>query len=197
MIPTIAYIFTFIFFFNLIPAFSPPTWVILTYIEFFYHPNVLMLTLVGALAATAGRVTLALLAKKLIRNRFLRPATIKNIDTVKGKLQEHKHLTFSLFLFYALSPLPSNQLFLAYGLTDLSLKFIALPFFVGRLASYAFWAITAAQVSQQTIKNLSGRTLFIVYFFVIQILTLLTVYLFAKIDWNLLFTQHKIALMKK
>jgi hypothetical protein len=55
-------------------------------------------------------------------------------------------LTFGTFLGYALSPLPSNYLFIAYGLTSLPITFLSLPFFVGRLASYAFWMRTASTV---------------------------------------------------
>jgi len=38
---------------------------------------------------------------------------------------------------FAFSPLPSNVLFLAYGLTTAPLHLLAIPFFIGRMVSYA------------------------------------------------------------
>jgi hypothetical protein len=42
--------------------------------------------------------------------------------------------------------LPSNYLFIAYGLTSLPIAFLLIPFFVGRLVSYTFWVRTASTV---------------------------------------------------
>src|SRR5260221_50165 len=121
------YIFFIILVFNLAPAFTPPTWMLLSYIQVNYHPNFLALALIGAIAATIGRLLLAKLANRIVRDRFLSQRSTANLNVLKEKLQEHRRLTFSIFLFYAFSPLPSNQLFLAYGLTDLDLSLIVLP----------------------------------------------------------------------
>ena len=58
-------------------------------------------------------------------------------------------ITFGTFLGYSISPLPSNYLFIAYGLTSLPIAFVALPFFVGRLVSYGFWLKTASTISDR------------------------------------------------
>ena len=55
----------------------------------------------------------------------------------------------SVFLFYALSPLPSNFLFIAYGLTGLPLLRIALPFFIGRTATYSFFILSGAAAGRR------------------------------------------------
>jgi MFS family permease len=193
----LVYIFLIIFAFNLAPAFTPPTWMLLSYIQVTYHPHVLMLALVGALAATAGRLLLAKLADVIVRDRFLSPRTRANLDVVKNELQKRKELTFSIFLFYAFSPLPSNQLFLAYGLTDLSLSLIALPFFIGRFVSYLFWIVTASTVANTLASTtlLSGGFLKS-YFFIVQALTLVLVYVFTRIDWRTFFEKRKITWLK-
>lgn len=194
----ILYIFAFVFLFNLAPAFTPPTWAVLSYIEMTYHTSYLILALTGAVAATLGRLMLAKLSKVIIRDRFLSLSSIKNVDSVKEQLQKHKKLTFGIFLFYAFSPLPSNQLFLAYGLTDLNLNLIALPFFVGRFVSYLFWVVVASEVVKKTeALAFKNGSYFKSYFIIIQILTLITVYLFAKIDWHKLVTEKKISWIKK
>ncbi len=191
------YIFLIILVFNLAPAFTPPTWMLLSYIKITYHPHFLALALTGALAATIGRLLLAKLADVVIRDKFLNQQTIANLNVLKEKLQERKRLTFSIFLFYAFSPLPSNQLFLAYGLTRLDLSFIALPFFIGRFVSYTFWIVTASAVAHTLASRVLLSGGFIKsYFLIVQTLTLVLVYVFTRIDWRILFEKRKITWLK-
>lgn len=122
-------LFAIVFLLNLVPAFAPPTWMVFSYLGFrSASNNVAWLALIGAAAATLGRITLAKLSRVIIRQRFLRESTKQNIDAIREKLQGKRKLTFGVFLFYAFSPLPSNYLFIAYGLTAMELKLIALPF---------------------------------------------------------------------
>ena len=81
--------------------------------------------------------------------KLLSDAHRKNIDIVKERLEKRAVLTLSVFLFYALSPLPSNFLFIAYGLTGLPLLRIALPFFIGRTASYSFFILSGAAAGRR------------------------------------------------
>lgn len=191
------YIFLMILVFNLAPAFTPPTWMLLSYIQITYHPHFLALALVGAFAATTGRLLLAKLANLIVRERFLSQRGIANLNVVKAWLQERKKLTFSIFLFYAFSPLPSNQLFLAYGLTDLDLSLISLPFFIGRFTSYFFWIVTASTVAHTLASKVLLSGGFIKsYFLIVQALTLVLVYAFTQIDWQVLFEKKKFAWLK-
>ncbi len=190
-------VFISILLFNLAPAFTPPTWLVLSYLKVTLHPNSLLLALVGAVAATCGRLLLAGFASRILRRNFLKEKTVRNIDSLRAELQKRRGLTFSVFLFYAFSPLPSNQLFLAYGLTDLPPSLIAFPFFIGRFASYLFWITTASRFEQQVAADLFRQGGFWgLYFVVGQLLTLLMVYLFTKLDWHKLFTQKKIGWIK-
>jgi hypothetical protein len=194
----LAIIFLFVFIFNLVPVFMPPTWAVLAYFEVAYHLPVFLLALTGAVAATLGRLLLARLATWFIRDRFLSPKTIKNLDTIKQKLQQHRKISFGIFLFYAFSPFPSNQLFLAYGLTDLDLKLIAVPFFLGRLVSYSFWIYTSSAVQKRALAtSLAHGGYFKLYFVLTQILTIVVVYAFTKIDWHKLLTEKKLGWIKK
>ncbi len=191
------YTFLIILVFNLAPAFTPPTWMLLSYIQISYHPHVLALALTGALAATTGRLLLAKLAKIVVRDRFLSQRTIANLNVLKTELQKREKLTFSIFLFYAFSPLPSNQLFLAYGLTGLDLPLIALPFFIGRFTSYLFWIVTASTVAHTLASRVLLNGGFIKsYFLIVQSLTLVLVYVFTRIDWRILFEKRKITWLK-
>ena len=190
-------IFIFVFIFNLLPAFTPPTWMVLSYLQINFHPQPFVLAFTGACAATAGRLLLAKLSRVIIRNNLLSERTKTSLAALQRELEARQTLTFSLFLFYAFSPLPSNQLFLAYGLTSLRLRLVALPFFLGRLASYSFWVFTASEalhlLSAQTLKN---KTFFGGYFVLSQTLAFAVIFIFAKIDWAALLKTRKVRWLK-
>jgi membrane protein DedA with SNARE-associated domain len=132
----LAVVFAAVFGLNLLPAFAPPTWMALAAVGFTLpEMNPALVSLVGALAATLGRLALAKLSGWLVRGKLLSEAQRRNVDVIKERLKRRRALTFSVFLFYAFSPLPSNFLFIAYGLTGLPLSRIALPYFVGRTLS--------------------------------------------------------------
>lgn len=186
-------LFAIIFVLNIIPAFAPPTWLVLSFIEINYPKETpLILALIGATAATLGRVVLARMSFLIIRQKWLSDGTRRNIDAVKERLEHRSVLTSSIFLFYAFSPLPSNYLFIAYGLTALELKHVALPFFVGRLISYGFWAFTASTAAHRFILESHDVASYLnAYFIVSQFLFLAIMYALAKLDWRALFGQKK------
>jgi len=159
--------------------------------------SLLILCIFAAVASTLGRTLLALLSDKFIRNNILSTKAIKNVDFLKHYLENKKALTFSFFLLFAFSPFPSGPLFMAYGLTGLKLRIATVPFFFGRVASYTFWALTASGVSEIfDLTTLKSEIFFGGGFVLTQALVLYSVYLFIKIDWRLLFEEHKISFMK-
>ena len=163
-------IFLAVFVLNVIPIFAPPTWTVLSLIAITYESNIIVLATVGALAATLGRLTLAKLSRAIVRQKFLSDDTRTNIDAVKERLESNAKLTFSLFLFYAFSPFPSNHLFIAYGLTAFPLKLIAIPFLLGRVVSYAFFAFTASTVAHlMHYESVTSRSFFSYYFVASQL----------------------------
>jgi hypothetical protein len=187
-------LFLVVFLLNVIPAFAPPTWMVFSFIGFSYpeHERVL-LAVVGAMAATAGRLCLAKMSRAIVRRRILGETSRANIDAIKGKLEQRKKLTFSLFLFYALTPLPSNYLFIAYGLTLMDLKWIAVPFFLGRVASYSLWSFTGSAVARRIpLESTEAMPYLGVYFLVSQALLLFAVYVFTRIDWRSVLVDKKL-----
>jgi MFS family permease len=191
-------IFLVVFLLNVIPIFAPPTWSVLSFIAIRFNSNIVLLAVVGAVAATLGRLVLAKLSTVIVRRKFLSDDTRKNIDAVKERLESKKKLTFSLLLFYAFSPFPSNHLFIAYGLTALKLKLIAIPFLLGRVVSYAFWAFTASSVAQLlNYESVTSRSFFSYYFVASQLFGLLTIYVFTKIDWRRVFEEKRFSWRRK
>jgi hypothetical protein len=186
-------VFLVIFALNVVPAFAPATWTVISYISIRYGGSILALAMVGALAATAGRVVLAKLSHVLVRRKLLSDKTKDNIDAIKTNIEARRALTAGLFLFYAVCPLPSNNLFIAYGLTTMPLKLIAIPFFLGRVLSYAFWALTAGGVARGFgVEAGDIRSTFSYYFAGAQVITLLMVVAFARIDWRQLFSHKRL-----
>ena len=187
-------VFGVVFALNLLPAFAPPTWMTLSFIgltALIVHP--VTIALVGATAAMLGRVTLAKFSRVIVRQRVLSDATRQNIDTIRRGINDRKGLTFSAFLAFAFSPLPSNYLFIAYGLTALPIVFLALPFFIGRLASYTFWITTASAVGDRLdLDPVESAPYFWAYFVLSQLLLVPIIYGFTRIDWDAALSKRKL-----
>jgi len=187
-------LFLAVFLLNVIPAFAPPTWMVFSFIGFSYPEHErFLLAIVGATAATAGRICLAKMSQTILRRRVLGETGRANVDAIKGKLKHKKKVTFSLFLFYGLTPLPSNYLFIAYGLTLMDLRWIAIPFFLGRVASYSLWSFTGSAVARRiSLESTEAMPYLGIYFLLSQALLLFSVYVFTKIDWQVLFMEKKL-----
>lgn len=189
-------VFATVYALNTIPAFVPPTWMVLSFIGL-NQPQFdpLLLAVTGAFAATFGRMTLALLSQRIIRNRLLSERSKVNIDTLKGALENRKNQTIWAFLAYSFTPLPSNYLFIAYGLTTLPIRMVAVPFFIGRLASYFFWIALVQETSRVLDIDYFAEYLS-AYFIVTQIVLLLLIYAFTRVDWKAALTERKFRWLK-
>ena len=188
-------LFFVVFVLNVLPAFAPPTWTTMSFIGFAI-PNVdfALLAVVAAIAATSGRIALAKLSRALVRQRLLSAETQRNVDTIKLGIQSRPVVAFGTFLGFALSPLPSNYLFIAYGLTTLPIALLAIPFFVGRLVSYAFWITTASTVGDWLDVDMDwfqSAPYFIGYYLVSQLLLVPAIYGFTRLDWRAVFAEGR------
>ena len=186
--------FALIFTLNIIPAFAPPTWMALSWIGF-DHPqfNPVAVAVLGALAATSGRIVLARLSRLIIRQRFMSNATRANIDIIKEKIDGHRTMTSGTFLVFAFSPFPSNYLFIAYGLTSLSMWLVAVPFFLGRCVSYTFFVYSAGEAAQYLANyGPAAKQYFGIYFVLSQFFFIGVVYMLTRIDWKYLFLAKRL-----
>jgi membrane protein DedA with SNARE-associated domain len=183
-------LFAIVFALNVIPAFAPPTWMALSFVGF-NDPtiNSTLVAFTGAAAATAGRLTLARLSRAVVP--LLRERQQLHIDAVRRTLAHRRTLTASAVLFYAFTPLPSNFLFIAYGLTSLRLSVVALPFFLGRFVSYQFWTFSAAALGRHIeLEATDAQAYAGAAFIVTQLACLALVYLFTVTDWRALLRRH-------
>ncbi|WP_269632072.1 hypothetical protein [Pelomonas sp. BJYL3] len=173
-----------VFVLNAMPAFAPPTWMLLAFYAL-QQPGTAPLAIAGvaAVAATGGRLMLARSAQRISASRWMRPAMRANMHEVADAIKGHERASTLAFLAFAISPLPSNVLFLAYGLARAPLRLLAWPFFVGRFISYTVAVIGGAYAGRQLELQLSGLAGGI-YFVVSQCLLLAGVWLFTRINWR-------------
>ena len=178
----------------------PPTWTVISLIGFNFDLNhylLIIFSVLAAIASTSGRFVLALFAKRIIRGRFLSERILNSIDFLKKRIEKKENLATTFFLLFSFSPLPSGALFLAYGLTGLKLWIATVPFFVGRLVSYLFWIFSASEVANRvSLTAIESSKYFSVFFILTQIVLIYFVYLFTKIDWEILITKHKFRILK-
>ena len=196
---SIVIVFLIVLLLNVIPAFAPPTWMVFSFLGFRFPDHAgWLLAITGALAATLGRCLLAKMSRVIIRRRWLSDTSRDNVDALRDELLTRPKLTFGMLLFFAFTPLPSNSLFIAYGLTTMNMLRIALPFFLGRFLSYTFWAKGAAAFSRRfELDGSRAIGYFSVYFVVTQCALLGVVCLFTRVDWKALLREHKWRWLKK
>jgi len=141
-----------IFAVNLLPAFGPPTWSILVFFTLNSDLPAAPLVACGALAAASGRFVLANGARRL-RPR-LSAARRASLDRAQRALSgDRRRATAGLGLF-ALSPVPSGQLFTAAGLMAVPLLPLTVAFFSGRLVSYSIY-VSVATVAERNLGDLA------------------------------------------
>jgi uncharacterized membrane protein YdjX (TVP38/TMEM64 family) len=143
-------------------------------------------------------LVLAKFSRVIIRQRFLGDAMRANIEVIQHGLERHPALTWGVFLAYAFGPFPSNYLFIAYGLTSLRLRLVAVPFFIGRFVSYSFFVFTASEVSQRLSVEASEAQPYLgIYFVASQLLMLGIVVALARIDWHQVVTARRLRWLRR
>ncbi len=126
---------------NLLPAFGPPTWAVLVFFSLQFDLPAVPLVLGGALAAASGRYLLASVSRRL-RPR-LSAARLRRLDRAQAAFGAERRRTAAGLGLFALSPVPSGQLFVAAGLMTVPLLPLTAAFFAGRLVSYSIYVSAA------------------------------------------------------
>jgi membrane protein YqaA with SNARE-associated domain len=184
VIPTVLHLLAVIgivFVINLLPAFGPPTWALLVFVRFQW-PDVPPAALIvgGALAATSGRLVLAVGTRKL--SGRLSPERRANLEALGRTLSKSKTGVVASLAVFVFSPLPSAQMFMAAGLADVPLLPLAGAFLIGRSISYTIY-VTAATAAQETVQRLLRQGLTSPPVIAIQLASLAAVVLMIKVDW--------------
>ena len=167
---------------NLLPALGPPTWSIVALYGLNSHLSLPFVVVVAAAAAALGRYALAH-GFRLLRHHI--PTRMKaNLEAAGNALQRRKrHAVLALGLF-ALSPLPSAQLFEAAGLTGVRLWPFTLAFFGGRLVSYSIYGATAKRIGASSLGDSVRHQLTSPLGIGLQLLMIGLLVAVAQIDWT-------------
>lgn len=136
---------------NLLPAFGPPTWSVLVIFILNKHLPTMAVVLTGASAAAVGRYLLARAFR--LASSHLSERSRHNLLAARHMIERSRGKTALALGLFALSPLPSAQLFEAAGLLRIRLLAFTGAFFAGRLVSYLIYASTAAKIRETSIGD--------------------------------------------
>ena len=166
---------------NLMPAFGPPTWSIIILYGLNSKLPVPALVLIGALAAASGRLLLAY-AFRLLADR-LPEKTRRNLAAASEALGRRKRNAILGLGLFALSPLPSAQLFEAAGLTKVRLLPFTAAFFAGRVVSYSIYAFSAHHIRESSLGDAFRRSLTYPVGVAVMLALLGLIVVLSLIDW--------------
>ncbi|MBT6194984.1 MAG: hypothetical protein HOI05_04135 [Nitrosopumilus sp.] len=177
---------------NASPILMPPSWIILTSF-YLLDPtlNVVLLAMVGATGATIGRFFLKRISG--LFRKFVGAEQKSNLDMIGDYLNKKKYgYLIASFLFGA-TPLPSNVLFITYGLMRAKSASIYIGFWVGRTISYILMIYFGNAVLTPFLEIFEDRLTGIL---LIDGVGIGLIILFASINWTVLITQRKIKFVK-
>lgn len=165
---------------NLLPAFGPPTWSLLVFFRLQSHIPAVPLVLVGALAAAGGRLVLAYTSRRF--RGHLSAERLENLAAVRDALAGGRKRTLAGLGLFAVSPLPSAQLFVAAGLMAVPILPLTAAFFAGRLLSYSIY-VTAASAVKHSLGSAVANAFTSPLGIALQIVMLAGLVALMRIDW--------------
>ena len=177
---------------NASPILMPPSWIVLT--SFYLldsNLNIVLLSMVGATGATIGRFVL----KKIsgLFRKFVGEEQKSNLDIIGDYLNRKKYgYVIASFLFGA-TPLPSNMLFITYGLMKAKNIGIYIGFWFGRVLSYIIMIYFGNAVLKPFLEIFEDRLTGIL---LVDIVGIGVIVFFASINWSLLITKRKLKFVK-
>ena len=177
-----------IFAINLLPAFGPPTWAVIVFFRLNGELALVPLVLGGAVAAAFGRLVLAHGARAL-RGRFSTERR-EQLAAAQSALTADRHRAAGGVALFAVSPIPSAQLFVAAGLLAVPLLPLTIAFFAGRLVSYSIYAGGAALV-ERSLKSTFTDAFSSPLGIAAQVLMLLGLVALVRIDWIKLLQRRR------
>jgi membrane protein DedA with SNARE-associated domain len=177
---------------NAAPLLMPPSWIVLSSFQALDQSlDPIVLALVGATGATIGRFILKRISH--LFRRFVGKEQQSNLDIIGGFLNRRKFgYALTSFLFAA-TPLPSNMLFVTYGLMRAKSIGLYIGFWFGRVISY-YIMLSISDIVLVPFLQLFEDTY--TGILIADGIGIGLVVLFASIDWGLLIKQRKFKFVK-
>ena len=177
---------------NAAPILMPPTWIVLS--SFFALDSSLdplLLALVGATGATIGRLILKNLSGFF--RRFVGKEQKSNLDAIGNFLNRKKFGYVLTSFLFAATPLPSNMLFVAYGMMRAKSIGLYFGFWAGRLLSYYIMITISSVVLTPFLELFEDK---IIGILVADIVGIGVVVIFTCINWQILLLERKLQFVR-
>jgi membrane protein YqaA with SNARE-associated domain len=139
-----------------LPAFVPPSWAALLYLQMRLGLNVWAAALVGVVGSTVGRLiltTYVLRASELIISRH----DERSIGYLGKKLGKNYWTDFLFVFLYCLTPLSTSPLFLGAALAGIRRRIVFPPFFFGKLISYSLILCAGRRMAPEIVALAHGK----------------------------------------
>ena len=169
------------FIINLVPAFMPSTWMVLAFFYIKFDLPLLLLTIPGAIVSGLGRLLLAK-GSAYFKRRFLK-GEAKNLEELGSFLEERRNYVGVATFVYTLTPFPTNSLFIAAGITEVSMARVLIGFVCARILANTFWVWTTHQVFD-SLGELFGATFGNWIAIVLQVASVSSVVLLFMVPWG-------------
>jgi membrane protein DedA with SNARE-associated domain len=189
---TYPFVFFFIFVLSIIPILTPPTWiVVVSAYSLDNQLNPFLLSMVGATAAVIGR--LILLQLSTIGRKAINDHRKSSLEKLRKYLEKTRYGYLIGTLLFAIAPLPSNMLFISYGLMNAKSIGIVVGFWIGRFVAYMIMIHLSIYFVDYFKKILNSD---IQSLLIIDITGIIMTLFMLLIDWNILFSERKLVFIK-
>ena len=177
---------------NAAPLLMPPTWIVLSSF-YVIDPSLspILLAVIGATGATIGRFFLKRVSG--LFRRFVGKEQQSNLDVIGGFLNKTKFGYVIASFLFAATPLPSNMLFVAYGMMKAKSIGLYIGFWFGRLISYYIMISISSIVLVPFLELFEDKYVGIL---LADGIGIGAVIFFTCINWSLLITQRKFKLVR-
>jgi hypothetical protein len=172
---------------NLLPAFGPPTWTVLVYYRLSSSIPAVPLVLVGAVSAASGRFVLANVSH-CFRGRLSQERR-EHLSAARDALSASRARALAGLGLFALSPLPSAQLFIAAGLIDAPIATLTAAFFAGRIVYYSIY-VAAASAARHSLGGIVANSFKSPVGIALQVVMLAALLALLRVDWARLLRRH-------
>jgi hypothetical protein len=143
---------------NVVPAFAPPTWMVLVFFTLHQDLKAPVLIVLGIAGAAGGRYLLALAFRRY--RRFLPHWYLTNMENAASQLTHSSTHVAALAALFFVSPLSSAQLFEAAGImTRIPLRPLVLAFAAGRSITYSMYVLGAHAVQATSFGEIITRNI--------------------------------------
>ena len=177
---------------NAAPILMPPTWIVLS--SFFALDSSLdplLLALVGATGATIGRLILKNLSSFF--RRFVGKEQKSNLDAIGNFLNRKKFGYVLTSFLFAATPLPSNMLFVAYGMMKAKSIGLYFGFWLGRVLSYYIMITVSSVVLAPFLELFEDK---IIGILLADVVGIGVVVVFTCISWQTLLLERKLRFVR-